>query len=575
MEMNDCSGDTAVNASELEDIPNGYFCKKDGVFQTTTDDEVQLTFKPIWVEALSRDGARENWGRLLCWQDHDNEYHQRAIKAGRMHSRGNELAQELADAGLPVIPGKEMALLRYLAAFHPDARLIAATSTGWTEEAFVLPKQIVGEPEGDRIVFQPVAYHAAADAIYAQGSHGDWCRHIAEPASDNPLLRFAISTSLAAPLRHLSNIEAGGFHYYARTSLGKTTLLQTSASVWGNGSDPNQVGGDNVYLQRWNATRNGMEGIAEAYNDLPLIIDEIGEGDGHNFGKMIYQLMGGTGRARADRTGAARQRRHWRAWVISAGEVPVSTYIDESGQKVRGGQLVRLIDIPAESIFPDAAAADHMKDACSRYFGTAGPAFVKKIIDDGIDTVREELKQIDAVAEQIGSADTKEVRRVRKRFTLIAVAGEMAIRMDIVPWTEGAALDACRSVFELWRKDSTAIPDVERGINNVRDYILRHGASRFEQDGNSLPVRDRAGWYRDDRYHFTPKAFAEACDGVLPKVVKRALKERGLLYVSDPDRLRSGISVGGQAVHVVSVSSAVLGEDVPIEPTAINGMGGA
>ncbi len=571
--------DIATTKPWQSTIPHGYTCAADGVCQILAGDNnnpIRLTLKPIWVEALSRDGARENWGRLLCWQDHDNEYHQRAIKAGRMHSRGNELAQELADAGLPVIPGKEMALLRYLAAFHPDARLIAATSTGWTEEAFVLPEQIVGETEGERIVFQPAAYHAAADAIYAQGTHDEWCRYIAKPASNNPLLRFAISTSLAAPLRHLSNIEAGGFHYYARTSLGKTTLLQTSASVWGNGSDPNQVGGDNVYLQRWNATRNGMEGIAEAYNDLPLIIDEIGEGDGHDFGKMIYQLMGGTGRGRADRTGAARKRRHWRAWVISAGEVPVSTYIDESGQKVRGGQLVRLIDIPAESIFPDAAAADHMKDACSRYFGTAGPAFVKKIIDDGIDTVREELKQIDAVAEQIGSTDTIEVRRVRKRFALSAIAGEMAIKMGILPWSQGAALDACKHVFNLWRKDSDiAMSDAERGIANVRNFIFKHGPSRFEGDDIHLPVRDRAGWHRDGYYHFTPVAFEEACNGVLVKTVKVALLERNLLRVSDLDRLRSGLRVDGKITHVVSVSEAIIEDNVPIVPTASKGLGTA
>ncbi len=72
--------------------PDGFRCDTNGVYQipNSADDPgkkpTRLTLKPVWVEALSRDGSRENWGRLVCWQDHDNEYHQRAIKAGRMHS---------------------------------------------------------------------------------------------------------------------------------------------------------------------------------------------------------------------------------------------------------------------------------------------------------------------------------------------------------------------------------------------------------------------------------------------------------------------------------------------------------
>ncbi len=546
-------------------IPNGYACTSRGVRQISTND--QLTRKPIWVEALSRDGARENWGRFVCWRDHDGKQHERAFKDGRMHSRGNELAQELADAGLPIIPGKEMALLRYLAAFHPKERMIAATSTGWLDKVFVLPCEVISKPAGERVVFQPVAYHAAADAIYAQGSRHQWIKHIAKPASDNPLLRFAICAALAAPLRHLSNIEAAGFHFFGCTSIGKTTLLQVSASVWGNAADPAQTGGD-VYLQRWNMTRNALEGIAEAHNDLPLLIDEIGEGDGRDFGKMIYQVMGGTGRGRADRTGAARRRRNWRAWLLSAGEIPVSTCINESGDKVRGGQLVRMIDVPADSIFPDAVIADRMKDACACYFGTAGPAFIEAIINDGIEAVREQLRQLGDVAERIGKAETKEEERVRKRFALVSVAGEMAIEKGILPWAKGAASDACKRVFELWRKDSPIIADTERGIANVRNFILKYGPSRFEGDDGRWAVRDRAGWHRDGYYHFTSEGFKEACNGVLPKIVKLALKRRDLLYVSDTDRLRSGISVNGQSVHVVSVSETILGEDVPTVPTA-------
>ncbi len=568
-----------IDAWVRADIPPGYYCDKNGVSKAKNDDDSQqLTLKPVWVDALSRDGSRENWGRLVCWQDHDDQYHKRAVKAGRLHAHGNELAQELADAGLPIVPGKEKELLRYLADFRPKARMIAVTSTGWFHDVFVLPNQIIGESPGERIVLQPPTYHAAADAIYAKGTLKEWQEHIARPAARNPLLRFALSSAFAGPLRFLSGIEAGGFHFYGQTSSGKTTLLQVAGSVFGNSADPAQVGGDNAYLRRWNMTSNAMEGIAEAYNDLPLIIDEISEGDERSFGTAIYRLMGGTGRERADRTGAARKHRSWRGWLLSAGEIPVSQHIDASGQKARGGQLVRLVDVPVDTIFDDAASANQMKEACALYFGAAGPAFIKNLVDD-LERLRQDLRQSQEVAEEIGEASTNEEKRVRTRFAFCALAGEMAIATGILPWNKGIAFEACKHTYGLWKQDNAVVSDVLRGIMNVRSFILKHGSSRFERELAPTQIErmvyNRAGWYRDGRYNFTPEAFREACGGVLETVVKKALNEAGWLHTADaPGRLRSTIHVHGTPTHVVSVREAILDEDAePTEPTSKSGPG--
>lgn len=551
-----------------KDIPSGYSCKDDGVRFIEDEPPILITHRRVWVAALSCDGERENWGRLICWQDHDGEYHERAAKAGRLHTQGSELAQELADAGLPIVPGKEKHLLRYLAAFQPETRMVAATSTGWFNDVFVLPKQIIGELPGERIVFQPPAYHAAADAIYAKGTLEEWQEYVAKPSAKNPLLRFAIASALAAPLRYHARIEAGGFHFYGQTSWGKTTLLQGAGSIFGNSADPAQVGGDNAYLRRWNMTSNAMEGIAEAYNDLPLIIDEIGEGDEQSFGKAIYRFMGGTGRERLDRTGATRRHRSWRGWLLSAGEIPVSQHIEASGQKARGGQLVRLIDIPVDLIFDDAASADRMKEACASHFGTAGPAFIETLITD-LEGLRQALRSLDEIAEKIGEARSVEEKRVRKRFALSAVAGEMAITASILPWKKGAALEACQHTYGLWKQDNAVVSEANRGIANIRNFIFKHGSSRFEREQDwTIMVYNRAGWYRDGMYHFTPEAFREACGGVLDRVVKKALDQGGFLHTSDtPGRLRSSIRVDGIQTHVASVRESILDEAAPGAPS--------
>ncbi len=136
-------------------VPPGYRCTDDGVFECADgddEDDVRLAHAPAWIEAVTHDTDRHNWGRLVCWRDLDGVLHQEAIPADRFHGVGHELAQHLANRGLSVVPGRERRLMRYLASFRPPQRLTAATSTGWHDAAFVLPERTINEPEGARIV---------------------------------------------------------------------------------------------------------------------------------------------------------------------------------------------------------------------------------------------------------------------------------------------------------------------------------------------------------------------------------------------------------------------------------------
>jgi len=526
--------------------PFGYSCDGSGVsIQADNDkDPERLTHKPVWVSALSRDGLRENWGKLVHWQDADGGEHERAIPAKLFHANGNELAQELSASGLPIIPGKERKLLQYLAAFNPDARLTAAPATGWHGQAFVLPDRTINEPANERIIYQASEYQNAG-CIGSRGSLADWKTLMRDVS---PIVKFAIACSLAAPLRYLSNTAAGGFHFYGRTSQGKTTMLQAASSVWGNGCDPAMAGGADAYIQRWNATKNGLEGMASSFNDLPLIIDEIGEGEESNFGRIIYQLMSGTGKQRANRTGGMRQRRAWRILLLSNGELPVSDFIPNA----RGGQLVRLIDIQAKDMFRDRADADRMKHGCAENYGLAGPAFIESgNLLDGWDTF---------TAESIGEAHTPEAGRVRDRFKLVAHAGELAIQRGILPWQKGDVLDACKSVYASWKETGCAVSDAERGITNVRNFIMAFSGSRFEYDESNRVPLDRAGVFRDNLYHFFSPAFKEACGGVLADTVKRALADAGLLHTSEGKKFVSKVRIDGELTRVVSVKSAILSD---------------
>ena len=210
----------------------------------------------LGVGRIPRHQGRE-LGHLVHWIDLDGHEHSEAIPAELFHAQGNELAQRLASNGLPIAPGREKKLIRYLTAFQPEARMISATATGGHGEAFILPQHTIHQPEGERIVLQVVG-GASDEAIGAAGRFGAWRDLVAGVPE---IVRFLICASLAAPLRYLLNVEAGGFHLCGATSKGKSTALQAAASVWGNGVDPGIAGGSVAYIQRWNATANALTRI--------------------------------------------------------------------------------------------------------------------------------------------------------------------------------------------------------------------------------------------------------------------------------------------------------------------------
>jgi putative DNA primase/helicase len=419
----------------------------------------------------------------------------------------------------------------------------------------VLPFETVNEPPGERIVYQPSGLSNISKALRRHGSLEQWRAMIKDLP---PTGRFTVCASLTTPFQYQAKIESGGFHLYDRTSTGKTTLLQAGASVWGDGCDPQLAGGRDAMIKRWNATANALEGIAEAHNDLPLPIDEIGEGDRREFGSTIYRLFSGTGRGRAKRDGSLSDAKSWRMSILSAGELPVAEYLTEGGGRVRGGQLVRLVDIGLGDTFPDAKSADRVKHGCAEHFGHAGPDLLKaEGVLLGWSTFNHDT---------IGKARTTEAERVRKRFALVAHVGIKAATAGILPWNREEILEAVRIAYQSWASRSTGVSDAERGLVNVANFILAHGASRFELDSATVPVRDRAGWFRGGRYHFTPEAFKEACNGAPVEATRKAIKARGWLHTNEAGRLTSTIRHQHQTVRVTSVETdllTIVGDESP------------
>lgn len=534
-------------------IPNGYDCTDDGVVEITDRDPLMITGTPIYVLANTHNEAEENYGVALRWRTMRGTDIEKVIPKAELLANQSKIPGYLASMGVDVDDPRR--LMSYLKAAKSKEFIKSADKTGWIgDNTFVLPAQTIREPAGERILYGNGQLSTVAKSIISQGSLAEWQQGMMDASV---LVIFGVCSSLSAPVRYKVGVESGGIHFYGQTSQGKTTLLQTIASVWGNGADPQRAGGQFIYLQKWNSTTNATEATAEQFNDLPFVIDEIGESDPKTFGQGIYRLLSGVGKARADIFGGRRDNKSWRVLLFSAGEVPVSQFIEDSGETMKGGQAVRLTDIDITAngeLFKDAADADAMKDLCAAHYGLAGPAFLKAIPD-----LAQNWESVNHDA--IGPADNPIAKRVRKRFALAAYAGHMASEAGLLPWTSNQILDAVQQVYKNWQVTSNLVSDDVRGMQSVRDYINLHDA-RFERPGNDEhPTQNRSGWYRNRIYYFTPAAFKKACGGASVKQVKTLLhsEKYQLLHTNRTDTFNVKFKMSGQKdVQTVAVKEKIL-----------------
>jgi putative DNA primase/helicase len=540
----------------------------------------------VWVSApfevlgLCRDPRGAGWGKYLRWRDGDGREHMRLVGDARLHGEPGEICSSLADEGLRIDRGRQRDFVGYLSAVRVERCLRSVKRTGWHEidggSAFSLPGETIGPRGAERVILETAAHGPYEKRATVQ----EWRDGVGKLAAGHVMPVLAISAALAGPLLYLAGMEGGGLHFCGPSSIGKTTLLQMAASVWGSGA---AAGG---YVRTWNSTANGLEGVAASATDTALVLDELGQVDPSAAAAVLYSLANGGGKQRAGRDGAAREQRTWRAMALSNGELSIEAKLAEDrGRKSRGGQLVRMLDISAARAFGvfdsngpggDAAAlAKACKAAATTAYGTAGPEFVRLIIVNGVtgDAVRSRVKAFVGEAKLPIGADGQVVRAA-ERLGLIAAAGELATRFGLTPWREGEATAAAIYALKQWidTRGGAEPAEVRQAIRQVRLMIENHGESRFQDldnlDLDARPVNDRLGWRKgsgaEREWRIPPETWKEHfCKGLDPQYVARALAERGMLRRQGGNELQCKVNVGpGPRVRAYVLTSQILaGED--------------
>lgn len=542
-----------------------YFGIKDGKGDTPPVLTQQWICSPLYVKAITFDGQDNNFGRLLRFKNSLGRWREWAMPMDMLRGSGEELRGELLAMGVEIDPMGKNLLANYLQARVPKQRMRCALQVGWCGKAFVLPDTVIGPDAGD-VIFQ--SGERGQDEHTRAGTLAGWQTGIAAMAVGNPLLMLGIAASFAGPLLARCHAESGGIHFAGESSTGKSTIVEAACATWGG---PN-------FKRSWRATANGIEGAAVLFNDSLLALDEIGECDPREVGNIVYALGNGRGKQRASRTGAARAVARWRCFVLSSGELTLGAYMAEGGHRVKAGQAVRLLDVPAARQY---GAWDHLhvaatgedlanalKLTAATHYGHAGRLFLERLTHDERDfgNLLERVKALPALAIQGGEGQHK---RAAARFALAALAGEIATEYGITGWPEGAAIEAAKECFTAWRSLRGRGNDERRQIvQQLSGFIERHGDARFSDadDKGESPVRDRAGWWRNSltgrEYLFTTEGMHEALKGFDFNHALNTLQALGVIPMPGADGKRAkAMRIGGRApMKLYTVDADKLGD---------------
>jgi putative DNA primase/helicase len=452
-------------------------------------------------------------------------------------------------------------------------------------------------------VFQSEA--GMEDTFRQRGDLDTWRATVAAPCVGNSRFVFAVSCAFAGALLLPAGVESGGFHFRSGSSQGKTSALRIAASVWGRAD----------YVKRWRTTDNALEATAVQHSDGLLILDEIAQLDAAKAGECAYMLANEQEKGRNTRGGLNRKQRTWRLLFLSSGEVSLSTHMAEAGKRVMAGQEVRMVDIPLDAgqgmggvealhgHSTPGALVEAMTGAAARCYGVAGRAWLEWACSHQAGLAERLSAMVDELrANMLPNGGGEQVRRVARRFALVAAAGELASAAGITGWTAGIASACVRRCFVDWLaarghldngEDAQALAQVRAFLEKNGDALftwmhrthddhrpntaLRAGFKRLVgADGQALKM-DEALDYMDRHsasessekfnastdYLILPEAWKrDVCKGLDAVAVAELMRKRGHL-VNEPGRLMRSHRVPGLGkVKLYHLKASVLADEL-------------
>ena len=503
------------------------------------------------IDNLDRDGA----AILLEFQSFKCEVRRWTMLRAFLAGDANSIIEGLLSRGYSFKREHKGLLLDYLYGLGKNISqtYTVTDSSGWVNKSFVLPHQTYGD---ENLKFRNVdpSPEAITEIV---GTLEGWKDTVAARCAGNSRLILALGTSFAAPLLPIVEIESGGFHLVGPTSQGKTTILSVAASVTGVKDIPH-----------WRTTTNGLESTATAFNHLCLPLDEIGQADPRDVGNIAYMLANGQGKARMKKDLTNRKGKMWRLMVLSSGEVGLGSYMAQANIIQKGGQEVRLPDVPAipsgskygcfETIHGADTAVQFISAldaAVKAHHGTALNAFLSRLVVECHDPTfaGNVSKQVHLVAAKLAEGTIHSaIGRVAKRFALVQVALGLAHKYGLLPFLVEEIEWAIATCFKDWliARGGDGSIEVKRAIERIQHLLISNEFSDRVmdlRDNDTKTVRNLLGIRKVNESGDTAEIWVptpifdkEFCNGVNKTELVKELQNRGWLEQPGLDGLPTG-----------------------------------
>lgn len=238
-------------------------------------------------------------------------------------------------------------LLRH--AFNSVDSQIWIRNEGWIRgkdsdiEGCVCGQELLLAPGADAKQFY---VDIAASRLAQSGTLERWNQEVLDPVSKNYILTGAVQIGLAATmLDQVPGVSSCTFNFFGGAGRGKTLLLSTVASLFGNTTAPGHgSAGRNgrSIIETFGSTQLALQAKGQASSLGPMLIDEIGTNGSRRLDNFIYMTGNGSSRTKLSSSGDILDSPPKGLFYMTTGEVPIASLVSRNAQQ---GVLDRGVDI--------------------------------------------------------------------------------------------------------------------------------------------------------------------------------------------------------------------------------------
>lgn len=428
-------------------------------------------------ESLGYEVARYMWDRPhVGWTE-------LTLRQAHLVEGSRDFATIIADQGI-VLSNKfetgnfQMLLRSYMDELKKKRGLSNLyNSMGWKEDfsEFVVGSSLVQRDADGSVVDRDISLSASisrsGDEMYAKkGTLEEWTKFtsLLDTAKLTPH-KFMMGVSFGSILLKFTGLKGVMFSFYGHTGGGKTLGLYLQQSIWGN---PDALLFGNKF------TQNSFFARLATHGNLPMTIDELTNVDSDLIGDMIYWITQGKDKSRLTKTAEERISRDWATFVSLTTNKSWAEAVQGNGL-VSDAQYARLLEfnVPINPIFAESSTAGRqLHSFLMNHYGTAGPVFVKKLMEMGTENIQTMIQHaLDSFSKKYGAVFAGQDRFWEVGIVLADLGNQLAHDFGLIAYDyQEATRWAVGQLVGI--KDSAAANRLD-AFDILNMYIKEHMAS--------------------------------------------------------------------------------------------------